>query len=188
MRHADRRRSGPHLVGWAADSKKLYLTEAQGTNLRLLALPLEGPPVALNRGAVTAGSGVSLNATRTRFGLSWETTSQPPEAFVSEVSRFEPKQVSRANADLPRAPLGRTEVVRWKSADGLPIEGLLTYPIGFKKGQRYPLLLDSAATGPLAGLRFAVKDNIDVAGVPTTAACPAFERTPTAHAVAPSAS
>ncbi|MBX3609480.1 MAG: allophanate hydrolase [Hydrogenophaga sp.] len=36
--------------------------------------------------------------------------------------------------------------------------------------------------GPLAGLRFAVKDNIDVAGWPTTAACPAFEHTPGAHA------
>ena len=35
---------------------------------------------------------------------------------------------------------------------------------------------------PLAGLRFAVKDNIDVAGVPTTAACPAFERLPEVHA------
>ena len=42
--------------------------------------------------------------------------------------------------------------------------------------------LAGAATGPLAGLRFAVKDNIDVAGVPTTAACPAFARTPAAHA------
>jgi len=29
---------------------------------------------------------------------------------------------------------------------------------------------------PLAGLRFAVKDNMDVAGWPTTAACPAFAR------------
>lgn len=32
----------------------------------------------------------------------------------------------------------------------------------------------TAAQGPLAGLRFAVKDNIDVGGLPTTAACPAF--------------
>lgn len=42
--------------------------------------------------------------------------------------------------------------------------------------------LNTAARGPLAGLRFAAKDNIDVAGVPTTAACPGFARTPDVHA------
>lgn len=47
---------------------------------------------------------------------------------------------------------------------------------------RFAAPLGGAATGPLAGLRFAAKDNIDVAGVPTTAGCPAFARTPTAHA------
>lgn len=41
----------------------------------------------------------------------------------------------------------------------------------------------AAAKGPLAGLRFAVKDNIDAAGLPTTAACPAFAYTPAASAV-----
>ncbi len=37
---------------------------------------------------------------------------------------------------------------------------------------------------PLAGIPFAVKDNIDVAGMPTTAACPAFAYTPTVSASA----
>jgi allophanate hydrolase len=37
-------------------------------------------------------------------------------------------------------------------------------------------------SGPLFGLTFAIKDNINAAGVPTTAACPEFAHTPTEHA------
>ncbi len=40
----------------------------------------------------------------------------------------------------------------------------------------------SSKTGELHGLTFAIKDNIDLAGVPTTAACPGFACTPAASA------
>lgn len=36
-----------------------------------------------------------------------------------------------------------------------------------------------AARGPLYGIPFGVKDNIDVAGLPTTASCDAYQYIPT---------
>ncbi|MCW5622238.1 MAG: allophanate hydrolase, partial [Burkholderiales bacterium] len=44
------------------------------------------------------------------------------------------------------------------------------------------LLSQDPAALPLYGIPFAIKDNIDLAQVPTTAACPAFAYTPEANA------
>jgi allophanate hydrolase len=54
-----------------------------------------------------------------------------------------------------------------------------------KKMREYARALEGKdiATLPLYGVPFAIKDNIDLAGVPTTAACPAFAYTPKASAV-----
>ncbi len=47
---------------------------------------------------------------------------------------------------------------------------------------RYREPLRNCTSGPLGGLVFAAKDNIDALGLATTAACPAFSYEPTAHA------
>jgi allophanate hydrolase len=44
------------------------------------------------------------------------------------------------------------------------------------------LAAHAKATGPLAGATFAIKDNIDLAGLPTTAACPEYAYTPAVSA------
>ena len=49
-------------------------------------------------------------------------------------------------------------------------------------GDRRALQASGPAGKPLFGVPFAVKDNIDVAGLPTTAACPAFAYRPQSSA------
>ena len=36
--------------------------------------------------------------------------------------------------------LGRQESIRYKARDGMEIEGVLIYPVGFEEGRRYPLI------------------------------------------------
>ena len=52
----------------------------------------------------------------------------------------------------------------------------------FNREQVLAQLEAADSAGPLYGVPFAVKDNIDVAGLPTTAACPEFSYQPSRHA------
>src|SRR5258706_12751086 len=55
-------------------------------------------------------------------------------------------------------------------------------PVGKLREYAKALEGKDIAALPLYGVPFAIKDNIDLAGVPTTAACPAFAYTPKANA------
>jgi dipeptidyl aminopeptidase/acylaminoacyl peptidase len=130
----------PFVLGWSADGTKLYYGEARGTTNQLFALPLDGGPQQLSKVDGVIGA-PTLNAKRNTFGFALQTLTQAPEAHVSKVDDVRPVAVSHVNDKLPKHPLGKTEVVSWKGTDGLQIEGLLTYPVGYETGKRYPLLL-----------------------------------------------
>jgi dipeptidyl aminopeptidase/acylaminoacyl peptidase len=131
----------PGLIDWSVDGKRIYYSETRGTMTRLAALDVgSGAITEVNKGNEVIG-GASMNHSGTMLGFTLQAPDRAPEAFVSSVGGFAPVQVSRANADLPKLPVGKTEVVKWKSADGLEVEGLLTYPVGYKPGTKVPLLL-----------------------------------------------
>jgi dipeptidyl aminopeptidase/acylaminoacyl peptidase len=131
----------PNIVDWSEDGKSIYFIETRGTVTRLQSIAVDSGAIAeLNKGSEVIG-GLTLNQSRTMFGFSMQSSETAPEAFVSSVEKFSPVRVSSANADLPKLPLGKSEVLTWKSSDGLDVEGLLTYPVGYQAGKRVPLLL-----------------------------------------------
>jgi dipeptidyl aminopeptidase/acylaminoacyl peptidase len=130
----------PGTIGWSADGKWIYATETHHAVTQLMALPVDGgAPKSLSTGDMVFSA--SLNRSRNVIGLSAQSLAEAPEAFVTPADQWAPARVSQANAGGPKHPLGHTEVVKWRSEDGLEVEGLLTYPVGYERGRRYPLLL-----------------------------------------------
>ncbi len=133
----------PVLLGWSADSRRIYFAEGKGMKRLVYAAPLDGPAVMVAEPREGTYSAAELNATGTHLGLVGQAPDRPPEAYVMEArGGAAPVQVSRANADLPKFPAVETKTIRWKSKDGLDIEGLLTYPAGYQAGRRYPMILN----------------------------------------------
>jgi dienelactone hydrolase len=132
----------PELVGWKADSKGVVIEEHKRTRAVLYLMPVDGPVVPIYEPESGVIGSAAMNASGTYAGFAYETANTAPEAYCYSVSDRKAVQVSRANTDLPKPPLGETKVISWKGKDGLAIEGLLTYPAGYESGKKYPLILN----------------------------------------------
>ena len=133
----------PNLLGFTSDSARLLFLEARRTQTVVYAMPLDGPAQTLFSPAKgMVGSGAHLNATGTHLGVPMESSDEAPEAYLLRIGEGSPQRVSAANTSMPKLPLGKTEAIRWKSKDGWEIEGLLTYPVNYHAGRKYPLILN----------------------------------------------
>ncbi len=132
----------PNVIGWLGDSTGLLFSEGKRTRTAIYRMPVDGPPQQVfepQRGVVAGGR---MNAKGTWMGFAHETADTPVEAYLMKVGTTSLVQVSRANSDLPKLPVGKTEAITWKSKDGLDIEGLLTYPVNYEPGKKCPLILN----------------------------------------------
>ncbi len=137
----------PRLLAWSSEGDRLYFTEPRGMQTRLSALPVSGGQAQDLETGEAVLSSIAIAPGRGMVAFVRQTMTDPPEAFVSPLDRLAPVQISRANVALLRHTLPRTERVRWPAPDGAFLEGLLTYPIGYEPGRRYPLVLVVHAGG-----------------------------------------
>ncbi|HET9983008.1 MAG TPA: S9 family peptidase [Longimicrobiales bacterium] len=140
------------------DGRAAFFQATTGTTQTLFYMPLATrTPVRL-----TPAEGVYANASISRDGrriaFTYESPTRPAEVYAARLDA-QPKaggidvaKLGRAltahNAALAKLAVGRTELLRWKSKDGLEIEGLVVYPAGWKPGDHPVPLVVKAHGGP----------------------------------------
>ena len=133
----------PDIAGWSRDGRSVYVAETHGTVGRLSMLPVDGSAETLVGKDDINVTTPAINRAGTAVGFVHAWSDKAPEPYFTMLQSFVPKQIAHVQT-IPSssdAPVGQTDVVRWKSADGMDIEGLLTYPVGYDKGRRVPLLV-----------------------------------------------
>ena len=146
-------RSG-HIISWSSDGKYILITESAQTSQTLYAIPSTErqsvDKVIPNSSGIDIPALTSVEGTSSSFSFSkkgdlisyvYEEPNQPEEVFIANLKGENPKQLSSINADFNPGKHGKTELISWKSFDGKRVEGLLTYPIAYEEGKRYPIVL-----------------------------------------------
>lgn len=119
----------------------LLIQEPRRTVSALYRVPLDGSEPGLLNPEDGIYRGFSVSEDGSRVAYTYQNSNQPAEAFFSDLNSFSRQKVSSIH-DQSRFPeMGETELLTWTSEDGMEIEGLLTYPVGYEEGDQVPLIL-----------------------------------------------
>jgi dipeptidyl aminopeptidase/acylaminoacyl peptidase len=143
-------------IDWSRDSRQIYFGAGVGTERHLYAVNIaDGKWTQLTKERGVVGGGYDDETGL--FLLTFSDPTQPSDYYVARAETLAQRsrwvRASNANPQVAAFQLGETEVVRWKSSDGAMVEGILVKPVGWKAGQRAPLVVQVHG-GPAAADMF----------------------------------
>jgi dipeptidyl aminopeptidase/acylaminoacyl peptidase len=131
----------PNRMIWSPDSRTIWFEGPLDTTTQLFRVDAGGTNFTNVSNAAGLVRDPAIDFANRRVAFVYETLTAPPELFISPLGRFEPRRLTDHNASYRGRQLGETRLIRWKNPkDGLEIEGLLTLPVGYLSGRKYPLL------------------------------------------------
>ena len=86
-------------------------------------------------------NGTSVSKDGKTIVLTMDAPDSATEIYVTDPSFANLKRLTNTNPQLAELAQGQTEVITWKSSDGVDVEGVLLKPVGFEAGKRYPTLV-----------------------------------------------
>jgi dipeptidyl aminopeptidase/acylaminoacyl peptidase len=133
---------------WAPDGRIVYWSTGQGTKTALFGVDVASGELTTTSAPMDGVNGsfeLSHDGNTWVFSHSGGTTPSDLYAARREDSGYAtPVKLTDANPWIKadNLQLGAVETIRWTNSDGGTIEGVLTRPVGFRQGTRYPLVVN----------------------------------------------
>ncbi|HEY9165792.1 MAG TPA: S9 family peptidase [Candidatus Kryptonia bacterium] len=125
---------------WLPDGD-LLLAGEDGTHATFWRLALNGRAEELNLGDVDANAESATVSKNGAICFLGSTSAHPVELYYLDAITGKPKRLTNLNAFADTLKLGRSESVNWRSTDGFDEDGVLTYPVDYKSGKKYPIVI-----------------------------------------------
>jgi dipeptidyl aminopeptidase/acylaminoacyl peptidase len=130
---------------WSADGGTLYFNEGIRATRQLLALDLarnEVRPVTRAEAALS----VSYDEPTGVLLVNYQDPRTPSTLYRAPsiealADRARWTRLTDVNPEVREWALGETREITWTSTDGVSVGGVLTLPVGYQPGQRYPLIV-----------------------------------------------
>lgn len=131
----------PGPAKWSADGRTLYFSGGMRTTSQVFSVPAAGGEAK----QISNLAGVIGQATFSRDGsviaFTKSDIQHTDDVYIAKALPIvEPTKLTDHNPQVRELALGSSEVVRWKGKDGMEIEGIVIYPVGYQQGRRYPTI------------------------------------------------
>ena len=154
--------SGASSMAWSPDGNALYFSSGVGLYTHIFSVPVGGGAVAQvtresrNYNAFDISGGMAVanspapapNQQGAAHAPNWKIAYTVNDSFTADDIWAAPlknveqaKKITWVNPQIRDLALAKTRVIKWKGPDNIDIEGLVTLPLAYEEGKRYPLIL-----------------------------------------------
>jgi len=130
---------------WSRDGNTIYYNAGIETSRQLVALDVES---GTTRQLTDTDSPISVSTDEDSgvVLVSYSDPTTPSTLFtVPSLDRVADRsawrQLTDVNPQVRELALGHQEEITWRSTDGVEVGGVLTLPVGYQQGQRYPIVV-----------------------------------------------
>jgi dipeptidyl aminopeptidase/acylaminoacyl peptidase len=128
-------------VTWSPDSARVIFNSGDRVYRSMFAYDIAARRYrALTRERMVTFGSLSRDGSTAAFTM--DSPTAPADVYVAGADFASPRKLTTVNPEAADFTIGETEVLTWKSSDGLAIEGVLVKPAGYEPGRKYPLLVD----------------------------------------------